>query len=212
MQDAERGAVDPARAQREGGDPRRFASQLRVKLGTIRPATTEISTMTAASPSRQPSPDGTATPQPPDASADWRSREWPPARPSAGCASSARRRSPGPRPRPGPTGNDRSAAIGDPGRNKRRDQAGDAAEQPQPGQQRRADRRGPEGGRSSSGSRSAGSRRSPPSTKPNSISWICQASGSNRLGRAAPVINITIQSASATADQSPAARKNGRNP
>ena len=49
-------------------------------------------------------------------------------------------------------------------------------------------------------------------TKPNSISWICQASGSNRLGRVVPVANMTIQTASATADQRPAARKKGRNP
>ena len=42
--------------------PGRLASQLRVKLGTIRPATTEISTITAASARRHPSPEGTATP------------------------------------------------------------------------------------------------------------------------------------------------------
>ena len=34
----------------------RFASQCRVKLGTIRPPTTDMSTMTAASPSRHPKP------------------------------------------------------------------------------------------------------------------------------------------------------------
>ena len=49
-------------------------------------------------------------------------------------------------------------------------------------------------------------------TKPKSISWICQLSGSNRLGNAVPVANMTIQSASAAAAQSPAARKNGRKP
>ena len=49
-------------------------------------------------------------------------------------------------------------------------------------------------------------------TKPKSISWICQLSGSNRLGNAVPVTNMTIQSASAVADQMPAARKNGRKP
>ena len=48
-------------------------------------------------------------------------------------------------------------------------------------------------------------------TKPNSISWICQVSGSKRLGRAIPVANMMIHSASAIAAQSPAARKNGRN-
>ena len=42
--------------------PGRLASQLRVKLGTIRPATTEIRTTTAASPRRHPRPDGMATP------------------------------------------------------------------------------------------------------------------------------------------------------
>ena len=60
MQDAKRRPVDPAVA---GGKAaaRRFASQFRVKLGTIRPATTEIRTITAASPRRHPSPGGTAT-------------------------------------------------------------------------------------------------------------------------------------------------------
>ena len=38
------------------------ASQFRVKLGTIRPPTTEMSTMSAASPSRHPKPGGRLTP------------------------------------------------------------------------------------------------------------------------------------------------------
>lgn len=49
-------------------------------------------------------------------------------------------------------------------------------------------------------------------TKPNNISWICQLSGSNRLGTAVPVTSMTIHSASAAADHTPAAKKNGRKP
>src|SRR5207237_5445774 len=49
-------------------------------------------------------------------------------------------------------------------------------------------------------------------TKPNSISWMCQASGSKWLGTLLPVTNMTIQSNRANADHTPAARKNGRKP
>ena len=41
---------------------------------------------------------------------------------------------------------------------------------------------------------------------------MCQSSGANRLGSVSPVANITIQTATASAGQSPAARKNGLNP
>ena len=49
-------------------------------------------------------------------------------------------------------------------------------------------------------------------TKPNSISWICQLSGSKRLGSVLPVTSMPIQIAMAAIDQIPAARKNGLNP
>jgi len=49
-------------------------------------------------------------------------------------------------------------------------------------------------------------------TKPNSISWMCQASGSKRLGRLPPDAKTTIHTSSAAADHIPPARKNGRKP
>jgi hypothetical protein len=49
-------------------------------------------------------------------------------------------------------------------------------------------------------------------TKPNNISWMCQASGSNRLGISIPAVSMMIHSASAAADQSPAAIKKGLKP
>ena len=49
-------------------------------------------------------------------------------------------------------------------------------------------------------------------TKPNSISWMCHASGSKRLGRLPPDAKTTIHTSSAAADHTPPARKNGRKP
>ncbi len=49
-------------------------------------------------------------------------------------------------------------------------------------------------------------------TKPNSISWTCQLSGLNLLGKKALLTKTTIHSANAAAAQMPAARKNGRKP
>jgi hypothetical protein len=40
-------------------------------------------------------------------------------------------------------------------------------------------------------------------TKPNSISWTCQASGSNRLGIVLPVANITIHATAPTPTTAP---------
>ena len=48
-------------------------------------------------------------------------------------------------------------------------------------------------------------------TKPNSIAWMCQESGSKRLGNVPPVMKRTIHKASASAAQTAAARKKGRN-
>ena len=49
------------------------------------------------------------------------------------------------------------------------------------------------------------------STKPNSMAWMCQVSGSKRVGKAPPVKKTTIQSASASAAHKAAARKTDRN-
>ena len=48
-------------------------------------------------------------------------------------------------------------------------------------------------------------------TKPNSMAWMCQESGSKRLGSTPPVMKRTIHRASASAAQIAAARKKGRN-
>jgi hypothetical protein len=48
-------------------------------------------------------------------------------------------------------------------------------------------------------------------TKPNSMAWMCQESGSKRLSSAPPVVKRTIHKVSASAAQITAARKKGRN-
>ncbi len=48
-------------------------------------------------------------------------------------------------------------------------------------------------------------------TKPNSIAWMCHVNGSKRLGKVAPVTKRAIHRASASAAQTAAARKKGRN-
>ena len=49
-------------------------------------------------------------------------------------------------------------------------------------------------------------------TKPNSISWMCQLSGSNLLGNSSWPESIGIHAAIDSVAQAAAARKNGRNP
>ena len=49
-------------------------------------------------------------------------------------------------------------------------------------------------------------------TKPNSISWMCQLSGSKRLGNSMSPASNGSHAAIDSADHVAAARKNGRNP
>ena len=190
---------------------RRFANQLRVKLGIIRPPTTEISTMTAARPRRHPSPAVTATPAPskcisrlavpktPNAPIIARLRQFRAARISRATS------------RASTVENERSTIAAN--------HAGTSSETMHttgPSNHKLA--------RSAKGAPLIGGRpvqfgiavsRNPAIvaiTKPNSISWICQASGSKRLGRLPPIMKMTIHSSSAAGDHNPAARKSGRNP
>ena len=134
-QDIERNAIDPAVAGRKIGTLT-LVSQFRVKLGTIRPATTEISTMTAARPSRHPRPGGTSMSSASrciNKSAMPRTVTGSDQRQVAPVA--CRRRFPGRERRPGPPGR---TGRGDrePRWNGGRNQTGDTAQQPQRGQQR----------------------------------------------------------------------------
>jgi hypothetical protein len=182
-----------------------------VKLGTIRPATTEISAITAARPRRHPSPVGQAAPtvsrcisklakaRTTTAPIIGRLRQLLPATTSRATTPTSI------------NGNDKSAEIAS--------QGGKSAEIMQ---ETRPNNHNP--ARSASGAPFNGrcpvqfgiavSRKPAIAaiTKPNSISWTCQVSGSNRVGIVLPVANMTIHSNSANADHNPAARKKGRKP
>ena len=189
----------------------RLASQLRVKLGMTRPPTTEISTITPARPRRHPRPGGAAMPAASSCikrsaiartvtgATIGRLRQFRPATISRAITPA------------NATGKARSAATAS--------QTGISAEtRPaiRPSSHKPA--------KLASGSPLTGSRpvqfgiavnRKPAiaaSAKPNSISWMCQVKGSNRLGSTPPLARMVIHSASAAADQTAAARKNGRNP
>ena len=158
----------------------------------MRPAITEIRTITVASPSRHPSPDGTATPS----ASRCISRLAIPRTPTGATIGKLRQFRPTTISRAttptSTTGKDRSAAMAI--------HAGTSAESRQA---MRPSSHNPAS--SASGLPLTGSRpvqfgiavsRKPAIaaiTKPNSISWICQASGSNRLGTVVPVANMTIQ-------------------
>jgi hypothetical protein len=49
-------------------------------------------------------------------------------------------------------------------------------------------------------------------TKPNNISWMCQVSGSKRLGKLLPLASMTIHTNRASADHTPAAKKTALKP
>ena len=190
----------------------RLASQLRVKLGMMRPATTEISTITAARPRRHPRPGGAAMPAASSCIKQIGGREnGHRARPSAGCASSARRRS---RARSRPTkatGKARSAAMAS--------QTGISAEtRPaiRPSSHKPA--------KLASGSPLTGSRpvqfgiavnRKPAIAaiaKPNSISWMCQVKRIEPAGQRAAACEDGDPQRERSRRPEAAARKNGRNP
>ena len=199
-----------SRVRREVADRGCFASQFRVKLGTIRPATTEISTMTAASPRRHPSPGGTATPSASrcisrlatprtvTGATIGRLRQFRPATISRATTPTST------------TGNDRSAAMASHGgRVPRPGRQSDPAAIARPAAPAAAADRQPPRPVRDGGEQEAGDGRH---HEAEQHLMDMPGSGSNRLGRAAPVANMTIQMASATAAQRPAARKNGRKP
>ena len=107
---------------------------------------------------------------------------------------------------------ERERQIGDdrqPRRKVRRNQAGDAAQQPEASEQRErvAPHRQPPGPVRNCGQEKPATAAI---TKPNSISWICHASGSKRVGNRMYPKNMASQMAIATMAQIPAARNIGR--
>ena len=189
----------------------RLASQLRVKLGTIRPPISTISMTITAMPSRQPAAPVSAQPRTSACISALATRN----RPSAATIGRLRQFSPvriSRRTTPRRTSHsERSIAAASPA-----PISAETATAILPASQRRTR---PPSGAPCSGSRPvqlgmAVSRKPQTAapTKPNSISWACQASGSKAVARTGMPAAAGSHSSMDSTPQSAAAKKNGRKP